>query len=777
MATITIALAGNPNCGKTTLFNALTGAKLKVGNWPGVTVEKKAGSFTFKNLDVEVVDLPGIYSLSATSVDERIARDYVASAEPDLIVNIVDASNMERNLYLTLQLLEMNVPLIVALNMMDIAQEQGMKIDIKSLERLLGCPVVPMVARDGKGILQLKEAIEKWAKEKRHADFRMDYGPEIKSALERLLPLIPETSERVYIHPEWLGLKLLEQDEMALTLVGDSIGNTLKEAADTIKVKTGMEAEAFVAMARYNYIENICSQAIKKRSKLGKNISDIIDSVVLNRYLGIPIFLLAMYLTFMFTINVGGCFIDFFDILFGIICVDGFGRLVSVLHFPQWLITILADGVGGGIQTVSTFIPPIGFMFLCLSILEDSGYMARAAFVMDRFMRAVGLPGKAFIPMLVGFGCNVPAIMATRTLENTKDRTLTIAMNPFMSCGARLPVYALFAAAFFPRGGSNVIFSLYLIGIMMAVLTGLFLKRTVLKGEVSHFIMELPPYHMPTIKGVLIHTYDRLKVFMFRAGKVIIAIVIVLSFLNSVGTDGTFGHKDTGSSVLAAIGKRITPVLHPLGIKQENWPATVGLFTGVFAKEAVVGTLNSLYSAEAQTGEEEEGFNLIQGIKDAFSSIPENLSGLAGSLTDPFGIGSATEEAPEEVGKTIFGVMVKRFDGKVGAFAYLLFVLLYIPCLVAVATIYRETNARWAVFEVVYTIFVAWVVSTLFYQVATFGKHPAASLAWIMGIGLACAAFYYVMKRAGRKLLLLNVKGRPTIGPTHETLPVFLKIR
>ncbi|MBW1934270.1 MAG: ferrous iron transporter B, partial [Deltaproteobacteria bacterium] len=255
------------------------------------------------------------------------------------------------------------------------------------------------------------------------------------------------------------------------------------------------------------------------------------------------------------------------------------------------------------------------------------------------------------------------------------------------------------------------------------------------------------------------------------------AIVIVLSFLNSVGTDGTFGHEDSGSSLLAAIGKGITPVFYPLGIHKENWPATVGLFTGVFAKEAVVGTLNSLYSAEAQTGEEEEGFNLVQGIKDAFSSIPENLSGLAGSLADPLGIGSATEEAPEEMGKSTFGVMGKRFDGKVGAFAYLLFVLLYIPCLVAVATIYRETNARWAVFEVVYTIFVAWVVSTLFYQMATFGKHPAASLAWVIGIGFACAVLYYVMKRAGRKLLLLAAKGRPTIGPAHETLPVFQRIR
>ncbi|GAB6163669.1 hypothetical protein JCM12298_28290 [Desulfothermus naphthae] len=381
--------------------------------------------------------------------------------------------------------------------------------------------------------------------------------------------------------------------------------------------------------------------------------------------------------------------------------------------------------------------------------------MARAAFVMDRLMRAIGLPGKAFIPMLVGFGCNVPAIMATRTLENEKDRLLTIAMNPFMSCGARLPVYALFGAAFFGTGSSNLIFLLYLIGILMAILTGILLKNTVLKGEISPFVMELPPYHMPTIKGVLFHTYDRLKVFLIKAGKVIIAIVVVLSFLNSIGTDGTFGHEDSGSSVLAKIGKTITPILHPLGIEKNNWPATVGLFTGIFAKEAVVGTLNSLYGAELKvnTDTEEESFSVLQGIKDAFTSIPENLSGLASTITDPFGIGSAAEEPPEDVEPTALEIMRNHFHGKIGAFAYLLFVLLYISCLVAVAAIYREANFRWAIFIVIYTVTLAWSVSTIFYQIATFKLHPLLSMIWIVGIGIFFFTCYLLLKIKGTEIL------------------------
>jgi ferrous iron transport protein B len=436
--------------------------------------------------------------------------------------------------------------------------------------------------------------------------------------------------------------------------------------------------------------------------------------------------------------------------------VDGFGELLGSVGTPEWLVTILASGVGGAIQTMATFIPPIGCMFLCLSFLEDSGYMARAAFVMDRFMRFIGLPGKSFIPMLVGFGCNVPAIMATRTLENQRDRTLTIMMNPFMSCGARLPVYALFAAAFFPVGGQNLVFGLYLIGIGFAVLTGLILKNTLLKGDITPFVMELPPYHMPTVVGILLRTWDRLKSFMFRAGRILIPVIVVLSFLNSMGTDGTFGNEDSEKSVLANIGKSITPVFSPMGIADDNWPATVGIFTGIFAKEAVVGTLDSLYSqidAGAAGGEkEEEAFEFWGGIGKSFATISANLADLAGTFLDPLGlsvgdvdsIGAAAEE--QEVSVGTFGSMATLFEGKIGAFAYLLFVLLYFPCSAAIAAVYRETNLKWTAFAGVWTTGLAYMASTIFYQLATFGRHPVLSLIWV-GIEVSVFAIIFIIMR------------------------------
>ncbi len=762
MSSITIGLSGNPNCGKTTLFNDLTGAKQKVGNWPGVTVERKVGSYSHLNKDVEVVDLPGTYSLSATSLDEQIARDYVISGKPDLIVNIVDASNIERNLYLTVQLLEMKVPVVVALNMMDIVKQRRIKIHVKQLENFLGCPVVPTVANKNKGIDQLKDAINTAAVDKKISPVAVEYPAEIEKAIANLIPLVEKDASQRSIDARWLAVKLLEGDEMAIDMAGNMVKPFLIEANKEIKANLGDDSDIMVADSRYGFIHGIYRDAVQKKLEVGRTVSDAIDTVLLNRAVGIPFFLFAMYITFMITINIGGCFIDFFDIFFGTIFVDGFGKLLSALHFPEWLITFLASGMGGGIQTMSTFIPPIGFMFLCLSILKDSGYMARAAFVMDRFMRYIGLPGKSFVPMLVGFGCNVPAIMATRTLDNERDRTLTIMMNPFMSCGARLPVYALFAAAFFPHSGSTLVFALYLTGIALAIMTGLILKSTVLRGETSHFIMELPPYHRPTFRGVIIHTYDRLKQFMFRAGKILMPIFIILAFLNSMGTDGTFGHEDSKNSVLSAAGRSITPIFKPMGLTQENWPATVGIFTGIFAKEAVVGTLDALYNTmgEAEEGEsEEENFSFWGGIGEALLSIPAAFSELGGTVTDPLGvgidddlsdIGAVAED--QEVSTSTFGAMIKRFDGRIGAIAYLLFVLIYYPCLAAIAAIYRETNLKWTIFIGTYLTLLAWAAATLFYQLATFGRHPGESLTWVMVIGVAFIAFLYGMRRAGGKI-------------------------
>jgi len=400
-------------------------------------------------------------------------------------------------------------------------------------------------------------------------------------------------------------------------------------------------------------------------------------------------------------------------------------------------------------------------------VLEDTGYMARAAFVMDRFMRSIGLPGKAFVPMIVGFGCNVPAVMATRTLENPRERKLTILMNPFMSCGARLPVYVLFAAAFFPSHGQNLVFSLYLIGIGIAVLTGMIMKRTLLAGTSTGFLMELPPYHLPTLRGVALRTWDRVKLFIKEAGKIIVAMVLVLNVLNSIGTDGSFGNQDSEDSVLSVVGMSITPVFSPMGIREENWPATVGIFTGILAKEAVVGTLDSLYSQVAAEdsggGAEKAPFELLPALADAAASIPENLSGLGDLVLDPLGLDvgdisdTETTAQEQEVSVGVFGAMASRFDGRVGAFAYLLFILLYFPCVATVGAIARETGRTWAAFVAIWTTGVAYTTGTLFYQAATFNQHPGSSSAWIIGLVLLVVAVVTALRVWGGRTTRFKV--------------------
>ena len=756
-----IGVVGNPNCGKTTLFNAMTGTKQRVGNWPGVTVDRKSGEYVHEDKTIEVVDLPGIYSLSAASLDEEVARDYILSGEADLIVNIIDASNLERNFYLTVQLLEMQVPMLLALNMMDTAKERRIEIDIPMLSKRLGCPVVPLVASQGKGVKKLRSEINRCAQAKSVSELQVVYPAEIQEAVDALGPLVRDAALYKKMNSRYAAVKLLEGDEWVGSFVSAEALKARDDHQRKIEDKLDEEADILLADSRYGLINWLTKEAVKKANRVGKTVSDKIDGIVLNRALGIPIFLAAMYLMFMVTINVGGAFIDFFDIFAGTIFVDGFGALLTSMGSPDWLNAILAGGIGGGIQTIATFIPPIGFMFLCLCLLEDSGYMARAAFVMDRFMRVIGLPGKSFVPMLVGFGCNVPAIMATRTLENQRDRTLTIMMNPFMSCGARLPVYALFAAAFFPVGGQNLVFGLYLLGIGFAVLTGLVLKSTLLKGDITPFVMELPPYHLPTVRGLLLRAWDRLKTFMFRAGKVIIPVVVVLSFLNSLGTDGSFGNDDSDKSALSHIGKSITPVFAPMGLTEANWPATVGIFTGIFAKEAVVGTLDAMYSQmdAAPAGEEgeREAFDFWGGIKESFITIPDNLVGVADTLLDPLGLSvgdvSTVETAAEEQAVAVgtLGAMVSLFDGRIGAFAYLFFILLYFPCVAAIAAVYRETNLMWTIFVGAWTTGLAYMASVLFYQTATIGRHPISSLVWIVVLCGLFLGVVLIMRQMGNK--------------------------
>ncbi|MCW8847149.1 MAG: ferrous iron transport protein B, partial [Sedimenticola sp.] len=550
-------------------------------------------------------------------------------------------------------------------------------------------------------------------------------------------------------------------DKHAEMLAGEAVRPLVEQWQTRIQDRAGEEADIHIADARYSHAHSLAQRSIKQQGMIGKTFSDRIDRVVLNKIAGIPIFMLLMYLMFMFTINIGGAFIDFFDMAVGAFMVEGVGNLLSTWGLPAWVSVFLADGFGGGIQVVSTFIPIIACLYLFLSVLEDTGYMARAAFVMDRAMRTIGLPGKAFVPLIVGFGCNVPAVMATRTLENQRERKLTILMNPFMSCGARLPVYALFAAAFFPSNGQNLVFLLYLIGITVAVLTGMIMRRTLLSGESTGFMMELPPYHLPTLKGVMLRTWDRVKLFIRDAGKVIVLMVLALNILNAIDTEGNFGNKDSNQSILSAMGKAVTPMFTPLGIKEENWPATVGIFTGVLAKEAVVGTLDSIYTQlaiqDSGAAEAERPFNLWDRLAEAAATIPTNLYAIRDNILDPLGLDlgdiSNLESAAETqaVSTDVFGAMEARFDGQAGAFAYLLFILLYFPCVATIGAIVREAGGAWAGFVAVWTTGVAYTTSTLYYQTATFSQHSTQSTFWIVGLLLGLTTIFISLRRWGNR--------------------------
>lgn len=759
-----ISLIGNPNCGKTTVFNALTGSRQRVGNWPGVTVDKKTGNFSYDGHDIEVVDLPGIYSVTPTSVsgeDEVVARNYLLSGEAQVVVNIIDASNLERNLYLTSQLIEMGVPVLVVVNMLDIAKQHKIKLDLKALENQLGCPVVGLIANRNKGVDELKKALVSFLDKSVMTKVSVHYNEVIEKA-------VAEISAKLSLGEKsrWFAVQLLEHTPGIESLFEEEkLKDVLKIVEETDKHFEG-NTDIEITNARYQLVSDIAEKVIVREGSVGATLTDRIDRVILNRWMGLPIFLLIMYITFLFTQNFGAVFIDFFDILVGGIFVDGLGQLLASWGTPEWLTVFLSNGIGGGLQTISTFIPVVFFMFLFLAILEESGYMARAAFVMDRLMRALGLPGKAFVPLLVGFGCNVPAIMATRTMDRASDRIITVMMTPFMSCGARLPVYVLFATAFWPTNGQNLVFGLYLIGIAAAILTGYLLKRTALPGAAGAFVMEMPPYHIPTLKGVMLRTWDRVRTFMFRAGKVIVVIVACLAFLNSMGTDGTFGNEDSEKSVLSEIGKTIVPVFEPMGIQEENWPAAVGVFTGIFAKEAVVGTLNSLYdtlsvdqaqeAAAAAEPEEESAFSLSDTLSEAVGTIGENFAGLAGAFTDPLGIsvGDLSDQAAaaEEQGVSLgtIDTIKTLFGSTSGVFAYLLMVLLYVPCVAAVAAIYREVGTKWTIFACAWTLALGYSAATIFYRVANFGAAPVYSIVCIV-IALAILYGMYCWMKAMAK--------------------------
>ncbi len=726
----TIVLTGNPNCGKTTLFNALTGSNQKIGNWPGVTVEKIEGIMSHNGKEYRIVDLPGIYSLSAFSEDERVSRDYLLSREADLVVNILDAASIERNLYLTTQLLELKIPMIIILNRMDIAEKQNKVFDTSILSLQLGCPVIESTAIHKNNTVILKERLSEYIADIKETVRRIEYPNEIEEIIFKWNEILKPLSEILNVDARWIALKLLEKDplirEMVLkksTLTGEQIDLSIA----SLETLLHESADIIIADYRYGFVHGIVRKAVSKKTDR-KEITDIIDSIVLNRIIAIPVFLFAMYIVFWVTLFIGGALIDFFDMVSGALFVDGSRALLNSVHSPEWLITVISDGAGAGIQAVSSFIPIIFSMFFMLALLEDSGYMARAAFVMDRLMRMIGLPGKSFVPLMIGFGCSVPAVMAARTLEEKKDRIITIFITPFMTCGARLSVYVLFTAAFFSRNPGMIVFSLYLAGIILAIMTGLLMKRMLFPGEPSFFVMELPIYNLPRLKHIVLHTWLRLKLFLFSAGKVIVIAVMFLSFFNSLGVDGSFGNQNNEKSMLTRLGKSISPVFAPFGITSENWPAAVAIFSGPFAKEAVVGTLNSLYTQSGNmhpTGN--DSTVILNRIKDGFISVPVNLKNAFSGLLDPLGFGKADISQDSEISKS--GMMEKmksNFGNSYSAYAYLLFILIYFPCIATVGAVVRESGWIMAISQIVYMTLLAWIVSVLFYQI--FYAH---SLFWI----------------------------------------------
>lgn len=745
----TIAIAGNPNCGKTALFNALTGSNQIVGNWPGVTVEKKEGSFKLDNHTIRVVDLPGIYALFANSEDERAALDYLLKGEADLVVNILDATNLERNLFLTSQLMEKGVPMVLAVNMMDIAAQRGVHIDLKKLEEILGVTAIGLTAVSPKSCEGFVNDLHKLLHSSNELPLpkAVKHSEELEKLIEDISGTLEPVAKELGATPRWTAVQYLEHSARVLE-VADRLGVTIPH--DKIEEDLGEEVEFALADSRYSYARNIVMQVVRDSTNK-RTRTDKLDKIFLNRVLGIPLFLLAMYLVFWFAVTVGSAFIDFFDILVGGIFVDGLSQLLESIHAPGFVVALLANGLGAGIQTVSTFIPVIFFMFLCLSFLEDSGYMSRAAFVADRFMRFLGLPGKAFVPMIVGFGCSVPALMGTRTLENKRERFLTLFLVPFMSCGARLPVYALFGAAFFGKAAGNLIFGIYIVGIVIALLYGLLLRRTLFVGKESTFIMELPPYHLPKFRNLFRHAWLRLREFIFRAGKIVLIMVTILGFMGSIGTDGSFGNNDNEKSVLSVVGSTITPVFEPFGVEKDNWPASVALFTGLFAKEAIVGTLNSLYSIEDQSGaekveEENEGFSLKVTAKDALVSIPTNLAGIFGKLANPLGVEDAIEESGdaenEDVASALSGMRAHFRLGKFQVFAYLLFILLYVPCLAALGTAFRELGKFYGMLMTVFQTVIGWSLSVLFFQLTVGGSALWISVAAALLVGVVVALVF-----------------------------------
>lgn len=662
---IVIALAGNPNSGKTTVFNELTGSHQHVGNWPGVTVERKEGVIAKHGHTLRIVDLPGTYSLAARSQEEVVARDFLIENHVDVIVNIVDAGNLERNLYLTTQLLELGIPMVVALNMVDMAERHGHKIHIDKFADLLGVAVVPTVAHKGEGMDSVIEQALAQA-ECRICDPPRSarHNPEVEIEISRLqdkLDLKPDSSVPI----RWILVKALEGDSTAkkrlaaCSSLGEAAITEVENTRRHLEAHFGDDLEAIIADGRYGFIGGLLREAVTHTDIHDVTLTDKIDNIVLNRFLGLPIFLILMWLTFKLTFDLGGIFANILDHEITSLTV----WLTAVLPAGP-LTSLLVHGVITGVGGVLVFLPNIVVIFVIISILEGSGYMARAAFLMDRSMHILGLHGKSFIPMLMGFGCNVPAVMATRTLETYEDRVLTILISPLMSCTARLPIYILFAGALFPGNGAWVIFSIYALGVILAVVLGKIFRKVLFPKSVSPFVMELPPYRMPTLKGTIIHVWERTSLFISKAGTMVLAGSVIIWLMGSLPWGVEFGGSH---SIVGHVGRLLEPFVKPLGL---DWRAAVALLMGLSAKEIVVGTLSVMYGfGHGTTGEK----GLQSSIAHAFTPLT--------------------------------------------AYVFMAISLIYTPCIATIAVIKRETNSwKWTLFSVGYSLVLAYVVGFCIYK-------------------------------------------------------------
>lgn len=706
---IRIALAGNPNSGKTTLFNALTGLNQYVGNWPGVTVEKKEGRLKNHN-DVKIVDLPGIYSLSPYTLEEVVSRDYLISERPDIILNIVDASNLERNLYLTTQLTELGLPVVIALNMMDVVKKNGDQIDSKALSKKLGVPVCEISALKEEGIKEAVDTVLKSVKDNKVAIPTHSYSNEIEEVLaditEKALANVPKEVQR------WYAIKLFERDSKiteklnidsrALSQIENDICKVEKELDD--------DSESLITNERYLFINNVIDGSYKKKRK-GETTSDKIDKIVTNRFLALPIFAVVMFLVYYISVSTVGTWMTDWvnDCLFGDelslfgLALPGIPAAVTSLlesiNCADWLIGLIVDGIIGGVGAVLGFLPQMLVLFLFLAFLEGCGYMARVAFIMDRIFRKFGLSGKSFIPMLIGTGCGVPAIMASRTIENIRDRRMTIITTTFIPCGAKLPIIALIAGALF-GGAWWVAPSSYFIGIIAIVVSGIILKKTKLfSGDPAPFVMELPQYHIPTVSSVLRSMWERGYSFIKKAGTIILLSAIVLWFLQAFGVeDGSFMMvEDLNNSILAFIGNLISWIFIPLG--WGNWEMAVATITGLIAKENVVSTFGILYG---------------------FAEVAED-------------------------GAEIWGTMAQAFTSLSG-FSFLVFNLLCAPCFAAIGAIKREMNdKKWLAIAIFYQCIFAYIVSFMIYQIGSLIVGSGNIIGGLLGIVVFAAMIYLLI--------------------------------